>query len=176
MARRTSCSERVAEGASLDEAVREAQELGFAEADPSADLDGLDAQRKLALLGAGGLGRDSAARPHCLHRAFAPRPSSRPARRLTNACAWWRAPSDLRTGASWPRSRRACFPWITRWPRRRAKAMRSSSKPRRASALRSPAKVRGALAHRRGGGRRSARPVARTLRRGRNRSGRGEQE
>jgi homoserine dehydrogenase len=42
--------ERVAEGASLDEAVREAQELGFAEADPSADLDGLDAQRKLALL------------------------------------------------------------------------------------------------------------------------------
>lgn len=42
--------ERVAEGASLDDAVREAQELGFAEADPSADLDGLDAQRKLALL------------------------------------------------------------------------------------------------------------------------------
>jgi homoserine dehydrogenase len=42
--------ERVAEGASLEQAVHEAQELGFAEADPSADLDGLDAQRKLALL------------------------------------------------------------------------------------------------------------------------------
>lgn len=42
--------ERVAEGCTLEEAVREAQELGFAEADPSADLDGLDAQRKLALL------------------------------------------------------------------------------------------------------------------------------
>ena len=28
----------------------EAQQLGFAEADPSSDLDGLDAQRKLALL------------------------------------------------------------------------------------------------------------------------------
>jgi homoserine dehydrogenase len=42
--------ERVAEGATLEAAVQEAQELGFAEADPSADLDGLDAQRKLALL------------------------------------------------------------------------------------------------------------------------------
>jgi homoserine dehydrogenase len=42
--------ERVAEGCTLEEAVREAQELGFSETDPSADLDGLDAQRKLALL------------------------------------------------------------------------------------------------------------------------------
>lgn len=42
--------ERVAEGCALEQAVQEAQELGFAEADPSADLDGLDAQRKLALM------------------------------------------------------------------------------------------------------------------------------
>ena len=42
--------ERVAEGAALEAAVVEAQQLGFAEADPSSDLDGLDAQRKLALL------------------------------------------------------------------------------------------------------------------------------
>lgn len=42
--------ERVAEGATLETAVQEAQQLGFAEADPSADLDGLDVQRKLALL------------------------------------------------------------------------------------------------------------------------------
>ncbi len=34
----------------LDEAVAEAQALGFAEADPSADLDGLDAAAKLSIL------------------------------------------------------------------------------------------------------------------------------
>jgi len=42
--------EQVAAGSSFEEAVFEAQGLGFAESDPSADLDGLDAQRKLALL------------------------------------------------------------------------------------------------------------------------------
>jgi homoserine dehydrogenase len=35
---------------SLDEAISEAQRLGFAEADPSADLDGLDAAAKLSIL------------------------------------------------------------------------------------------------------------------------------
>ena len=34
----------------LDEAIAEAQKLGFAEADPSADLDGLDAAAKLSIL------------------------------------------------------------------------------------------------------------------------------
>jgi homoserine dehydrogenase len=34
----------------LDEAIAEAQRLGFAEADPSADLDGLDAAAKLSIL------------------------------------------------------------------------------------------------------------------------------
>lgn len=36
---------------SFDAALEQAQELGYAEADPSADLDGLDAAHKLALLG-----------------------------------------------------------------------------------------------------------------------------
>ena len=40
------------------DALKEAQELGFAEADPSADIDGLDAQAKLAILCAVGLQRD----------------------------------------------------------------------------------------------------------------------
>ena len=44
------------EGVSLDEAVREAQARGFAEADPTADLDGLDARAKLSILTAVGLG------------------------------------------------------------------------------------------------------------------------
>ena len=43
-------------GVSLDEAVREAQARGFAETDPAADLDGLDARAKLSILAAIGLG------------------------------------------------------------------------------------------------------------------------
>lgn len=41
---------RVASGRTLEEAVSEAREAGFAEADPSDDLTGLDAARKLSLL------------------------------------------------------------------------------------------------------------------------------
>lgn len=37
-------------GAEYADALREAQELGYAEADPSADVDGFDAARKLAIL------------------------------------------------------------------------------------------------------------------------------
>ena len=46
-----------ADGVAFDAALREAQELGYAEADPSADVDGLDAQAKLAILSAVGLRR-----------------------------------------------------------------------------------------------------------------------
>lgn len=38
------------EGRDFDDVLTEAQELGFAEADPSADVDGLDAARKMVLL------------------------------------------------------------------------------------------------------------------------------
>ena len=38
------------EGMDFDVALREAQELGFAEADPTADVEGLDAARKVAIL------------------------------------------------------------------------------------------------------------------------------
>ncbi|MBB6445011.1 homoserine dehydrogenase [Bacillus benzoevorans] len=37
-------------GASYDEVLKEAQELGFAEADPTSDVEGLDAARKMAIL------------------------------------------------------------------------------------------------------------------------------
>ncbi|MBR5951000.1 MAG: homoserine dehydrogenase, partial [Actinomycetaceae bacterium] len=37
-------------GLSFDEALKQAQELGFAEADPTADVDGLDAAAKCAIL------------------------------------------------------------------------------------------------------------------------------
>ena len=40
------------DGASFDEALREAQMLGYAEANPAADVEGLDAARKIAILAA----------------------------------------------------------------------------------------------------------------------------
>lgn len=39
------------EGMTYENALKEAQELGFAEADPTADVEGLDAARKMAILG-----------------------------------------------------------------------------------------------------------------------------
>lgn len=42
--------DRLAAGEALETAVKAAQDAGFAEADPSADLDGIDAANKLALI------------------------------------------------------------------------------------------------------------------------------
>ncbi|WP_085993544.1 homoserine dehydrogenase [Oceanobacillus senegalensis] len=39
------------DGLSYDDALKQAQELGFAEADPTSDVEGLDAARKMAILG-----------------------------------------------------------------------------------------------------------------------------
>ena len=50
-----------ADRVSFDEALGEAQERGYAEADPTADIDGPDAQAKLAILSAVGLERRIAA-------------------------------------------------------------------------------------------------------------------
>ncbi len=43
-------SKMITDGLSFDEALSEAQELGYAEKDPSADVDGLDAMRKICIL------------------------------------------------------------------------------------------------------------------------------
>lgn len=43
-------TQMIAHGKAFAEALREAQALGYAEADPSADVDGVDAQRKLCIL------------------------------------------------------------------------------------------------------------------------------
>ena len=43
-------SKMTAEGSGFDEVLREAQQRGYAEADPSADVDGFDAARKLSIL------------------------------------------------------------------------------------------------------------------------------
>ena len=48
--------DRLAAGCGFDEAVAEAQACGFAEADPSADVDGLDAAAKLVLMARRGFG------------------------------------------------------------------------------------------------------------------------
>lgn len=50
--------DKCAEGLSLDEAVQAAQQCGFAEADPSEDLSGRDAARKLTILARQAFGRD----------------------------------------------------------------------------------------------------------------------
>ncbi len=42
----------LADGASFDDALAKARELGYAEADPSADVDGIDACRKICILAA----------------------------------------------------------------------------------------------------------------------------
>jgi len=57
--------DRLAQGRSLGASVEEAQAAGFAEADPSADLDGLDAANKLVLIArqAWGVNLDPAAIP-----------------------------------------------------------------------------------------------------------------
>ncbi len=52
--------DRVAEGAELEQAVAEAQQFGFAEADAQADLDGSDAARKLVILARAAWGGDLA--------------------------------------------------------------------------------------------------------------------
>jgi homoserine dehydrogenase len=49
--------DRIASGTGFDEAVKEAQEKGFAEPDPSADLDGSDAAWKLAILARAAFGK-----------------------------------------------------------------------------------------------------------------------
>jgi len=49
--------DRLADGLDFDQAVAKAQELGFAEADPSADLSGADAAAKVVLLGRVATGR-----------------------------------------------------------------------------------------------------------------------
>lgn len=45
------------EGSDFDSVLKEAQALGYAEANPSADIDGIDAARKIAILGAMASGR-----------------------------------------------------------------------------------------------------------------------
>ena len=50
--------DRVAQGEAMDLAVKEAQRLGYAEADPTSDLDGFDVQLKVAILANLVLGAD----------------------------------------------------------------------------------------------------------------------
>lgn len=72
--------DRLGEGASLATVVAAAQALGFAEADPSADLEGRDAAAKLTLISRTAFGRDpdqtalepiAAATPRCVRESAA---------------------------------------------------------------------------------------------------------
>ncbi len=79
-------------GASFDSVLQEAQRLGYAEADPSADVDGYDARSKLAILAALAFGEKNHAVRH-LHRRHPPHPA---ARLPVRAQARPHHPSDLR--------------------------------------------------------------------------------
>ena len=59
------------EGAPYDEVLREAQALGLAEADPTADVDGHDAAAKAAILAGAGLRERHASTRTCIARASA---------------------------------------------------------------------------------------------------------
>jgi homoserine dehydrogenase len=115
--------DRVGEGESFDAAVKAAQAAGFAEADPTKDLDGTDAAEKLALAARAAFGvspeevevgvierRAWRRRWRCGATGEGP-PAAR--------CDWWREPSGLAEGCGcrWGRS---CCPRATRWRGRAA--------------------------------------------------------
>lgn len=79
---------RIASGASFDEALSEAQALGFAESDPSADVDGTDAFEKITLLARVAFGdRPHDARVNGIRSRSGSIPSTGPNTRLV-ASAW----------------------------------------------------------------------------------------
>ena len=99
---------RMEEGATYADALKEAQSLGYAEADPSFDVEGLDAAQKLAILTSVAFGTEID-RETTSSKAF-PRSSRRTSRRpKSSATASSCSPS--RNGPN-PASSSACIrPW-----------------------------------------------------------------
>ena len=126
-----------ATGAGFAEALAEAQALGYAEADPTADVDGFDAAAKAAILAglafhtrvtAADVYREGIARRHRGRRRDRPR-------RWTASSSCSRSASAVRTDGT-RRRRRAGAPGDdvrgpTRWPASARRTTRCSSRPRR---------------------------------------------
>ena len=103
---------RLEEGIDLPAAIAEAQELGYAEADPTADIEGHDVRLKVIILANEVLGADAAPRGRLRARAS---PASHPKRCRTprpRDCAgsWSARRPDARTAAWTPRWRPQALP------------------------------------------------------------------
>ncbi len=112
-------------GREFAEALHEAQKLGYAEADPSMDVDGVDAAHKLAILAAIAFGRPRRLRGRA-HRGNPRRlrPSTSSWRRNSaTASSCWASPA-----AAMAASRRACTPPWCRW-RIRSRGWKACSTP-----------------------------------------------
>ena len=130
-------------GETYDEALAEAQRLGFAEADPTEDVSGADAAAKMAILATVAFGSrvtldDVDVRGDRLDR---------PARRRGGARDRDGRPAGRRgarssTGTSTFASGRRSSTATTRWPRSRARSTRSCSRATRSARSRSRAPAR----------------------------------
>ena len=123
-------------GAGFAEAVEQAQALGYAEADPTADVEGFDAAAKAAILASLAFHtRVSGARrpPRGHHRGHA-RPTSRPPRemdcvvKLLAICERTSTADGADVGVS-VRVHPAMIPRSTRWPASARPSTPSSSRP-----------------------------------------------
>ena len=102
-------------GREFAEVLADAQKLGYAEADPSFDIDGIDAAHKLAILAALAFGRPvafDAVHVEGIRRDLRARHRVRRRTRLSHQAARHRAADRRRA------SRRACIPAWCRNPRR----------------------------------------------------------
>ena len=123
-------------GAGFAEALEEAQALGYAEADPTADVEGFDAAAKAAILASPGLPHPGDRRrrpPRGHHRGDRRRRRRRPARWAAWSSCWRsaelrRADGETRSRARAPGDDPAA---ATRWPSCATPSTRSSSSPRR---------------------------------------------
>ena len=121
-------------GAGFAEALEEAQELGYAEADPTADVEGFDAAAKAAILASLAFHtRVTAADVHRegITEVTAADIAVRPGDGLRGQAA-----GDLRRSSDGDAVARPRAPGddpalATRWPGRAARSTRSSSRPRR---------------------------------------------
>ena len=129
-------------GATYDEALAEAQRLGYAEADPTEDVSGLDSAAKMAILATVAFG--SRVTPDDVACEGLERIESQTSRR--RASSTWSFVSSVRRRSSTARwtcaSARRSSTAGTRWPRSRARSTRSRSRATRSARSRSRARAR----------------------------------
>ncbi len=125
-------------GRDLDEAVREAQDLGYAEADPTADVEGYDAAAKAAILASLAFHTRVSSTTSRARASWPSRPTTSrgPRRRATSSSS---SPSPNGATATPPARRRACPCACTpRSCRPRTRSRTCAARSTRCSSRRSP--------------------------------------